>query len=458
MSDTRAQVPLFDVDVDAVASVREHVENQLSVSEVRPTDVAAAAKRHAEEGLRLLLERRSRLYSDPMTDHMRESVIARVMADLFGLGGIDILLEDQSIENIFVNGFDDVHVARRNGERETLEAQVADNNEELISYIQRAASKFGHTERSFDEANPRLDLQLPGGQRLHAIQVVTPNPTVTIRCPIQEKITLTGLVERKMMDQSIAVFLLSAVLAKCNIIVAGGTGTGKTTMLRALLYEVPIDERLLVIEDTAELQIAHWQAPEYNIVEMETRDANAGGTGAFTMLDLTRECLRMSPDRVVLGEVRGAEALYMLKAMSQGNDGSMCSIHAESAEGTADRVRTYCAEGSSLLPLGVIDALYRNAVHLVVHISMIPDDERPGKKRRIVSHIVEVVKGTYAGNGTETTEYRNLFGKKVGKLAAVNDSDHEPSEALMERLSAAGCPPWEAFKSGEVAARRSKAR
>lgn len=219
-------------------------------------------------------------------------------------------------------------------------------------------------------------------------------------------------------------FLSAAVRARLNIIVAGGTGTGKTTLLRAMLHEVPPHERIITIEDTSELGLAAFEDDHPNVVEMETRQANMEGVGELTMLELTRECLRMSPDRVVLGEVRGAEALYMLKAMSQGNDGSMCTVHADSAQGVADRVRGYCAEGATSLPMAVIDGFYKNAVDLVVHLRVLPN------RRRVVSAVVEVEKG-----GDEGIRYNELWSPVAGGLGVPHVA---PSERVMDRLRHSG--------------------
>jgi Flp pilus assembly CpaF family ATPase len=214
------------------------------------------------------------------------------------------------------------------------------------------------------------------------------------------------------------------------MIVAGGTGTGKTTLLRALLHEVPAQERIITIEDTIELNLSRFPELHPNVVEMETRQANVEGVGALTMMELTRECLRMSPDRVVLGEVRGAEALYMLKAMSQGNDGSMCTLHADSAYGVADRIRGYVSEGTSGLPMTVIDGFFRNAVDLVVHLRVLPD------RRRVVSSIIEVQK-----DFDEGVRYNELYTSRpdgIGRPATI------PTERLLEKLHFGGLAvhPW----------------
>ena len=303
-------------------------------------------------------------------------------------------------------------------------APVAESDEALVELVNRWASRLGRTERRFDVSNPRVDMRLPGGFRLHAIMAVTSRPTITIRCPHHRKIELVDQLGFGTIDAPMLAFLKAAVRARCNIIVAGGTGTGKTTLLRALLFEVPAHERIITIEDTLELSIAAFEDEHPNVVEMETRQANVEGVGELSMMDLTRECLRMSPDRVVLGEVRGAEALYMMKAMSQGNDGSMCTVHADSARGVADRIRGYCAEGLNEIPMSVIDGFYRNAVDLVVHLKVLPD------MRRVVSSIVEVQKDSADG-----IRYNELFAPRVDGTAVEATP---PSDFLAQRLRFAG--------------------
>ena len=259
---------------------------------------------------------------------------------------------------------------------------------------------------------------------------VTERPTVTIRCPYHRKVELSDQISFGTIDETMAQVLQAAVKSRCNIIVAGGTGTGKTTMLRAMLHQVPPQERIITIEDTIELSLSRFPDNHPNVVEMETRQANVEGVGALTMMELTRECLRMSPDRVVLGEVRGAEALYMLKAMSQGNDGSMCTLHADSAYGVADRIRGYVSEGTAGLPMTVIDGFFRNAVHLIVHLKVCTD------RRRVVSSIVEVQKDFDVG-----IRYNEIYSSKPDELARPATP---PSPQLLERLQHGGLKvnPW----------------
>ena len=422
--------PPIELDLEVVARIREETATEIAelrrderAIEISDADEAARTETIIWAKLDAYARRLEADDFEPLGLDVEEAIVRRVKADLFGLGGFEDYLYDPTVENIFVNGCDRVFVARAGGLGAEPMPPVAESDHALVELINRWASRLGRTERRFDVSNPRLDLRLPGGFRLHAIMEVTQRPTITIRCPFQRKVTLEDQIRFGTIDQPMAEFLTAAVRARSNIIVAGGTGTGKTTLLRALLYRIPPHERIVTIEDTAELGLSQFPDDHPNVVEMETRQANIEGVGELTMMELTRECLRMSPDRVVVGEVRGAEALYMLKAMSQGNDGSMCTVHADSARGVADRVRGYCAEGHDI-PMSVIDSFYRNAVDLVVHLKVLPD------RRRVVSTIVEVEKETSDG-----IHYNELFAEHPDGPAVPSVP---PSDRLWDRLARAG--------------------
>lgn len=428
--------PRLALDLPLVARIRE--ETAAEITEARRRARAGSEVDEADEAARseAIIWRRLDVHARlleadglPALDlEVEDAIVRRVKADLFGLGGFEEYLDDPTVENIFVNGCDRVFVNKSGALHPERVAPIAESDQALIDLINRWSSRLGRTERRFDVSNPRVDLRLPGGYRLHAIMEVTARPTITIRCPYRSQVRLTDQLRFGTIDQPMAEFLQAAVRARLNIIVAGGTGTGKTTLLRSMLFEVPAHERIITIEDTAELGLAQYEDSHPNVVEMETRQANIEGVGELTMMDLTRECLRMSPDRVVVGEVRGAEALYMLKAMSQGNDGSMCSVHADSARGVHDRIRGYCAEGLSDIPMMVIDSFYRNAVDLVVHLRILPGPDR----RRVVSSIVEVQK-----DNDEGVRYNELFAPQVDGPA---QPEVPPSDRLYERLRAAGLP------------------
>lgn len=428
-------MPDMAPELDLVSDIKSAVTARLSewrrTSDIAEIEFGTADDRfHAEnlvwEELNRVRQDRLAVGDTPLEMDAENAILDRVLADLFGLGGLEVYLNDPTIEDIFINGHDRVFVSRAGCHGAENVPPIAESDEALIELVNRWAAQLGRTERRFDSANPRVDLQLPGGYRLHAIMEVTRRPSVTIRCPRTQGVTLVDLIDRGTLDSRLVHFLQAAVRARCNIIVAGGTGTGKTTLLRSLLYEIGSHERVVTIEDTSELGLAADHVNHPNVVEMETRDANIEGQGEITMRDLTRECLRMSPDRVVVGEVRGAEALYMLKAMGQGNDGSMCTVHADSARNVASRIRGYCAEDAGSLPVSVIDSFYRNAVDLVVHLTLLPD------RTRVVASIVEVDKSI-----EDATHQTEIFGDSLDGPAKLVT---RPSERLVQRLLRAGMP------------------
>ena len=307
----------------------------------------------------------------PPLDERQEAEIATAVFDrLHGLGRLQPLLDDREIRDIHISGHARVWLELRDG-RKVRGPAISDSDTELIELIATAARRLGRSERRWDNAHPELNMQLPNGDRLHALMAVTGRPVVTIRRHDFTISRLPELVDRGTVDQEMADFLQAAVLAKQNLIVAGGTGTGKTTMLRCLINEIPPEERLITVEDSLELGLEHFEDLHPDYESLEAREANTEGVGAFTLAELVRAGLRMDPQRVIVGEVRGAEVLPMLLAMSQGNDGSMCSIHADSSKGVFGRLAMYAAMTRERLTPSVTNLLVAQAVDLVVHIGWV---------------------------------------------------------------------------------------
>jgi Flp pilus assembly CpaF family ATPase len=229
---------------------------------------------------------------------------------------------------------------------------------------------MGHREQRFDPSHPELNLQLPDGSRLFAAMEVTSHPTLIIRRHRFEISHLGQLVEKGLMTREVSQFLAAAVRSRRNIVIAGGTGSGKTTLLRALMNEVPRLERIVTIEDAFELGIEHFEDAHPDHDALQSRAANMEGNGEITMADLTRMALRMDPDRVVVGEVRGSEAFPMLLAMSQGNNGSMCTLHADSARTVFPKLLAYVAMSGSGLPSDTVNLLIGSAIHFVIHVGI----------------------------------------------------------------------------------------
>jgi Flp pilus assembly CpaF family ATPase len=317
-------------------------------------------------------------------DHSHDdALIDEAIAHVLGLGKLQPLLEDPEISDIHVRGNRPVWVKMRSGER-VQHPPIAHSDAELIELIRRIATRMGHREQRFDPAHPELNLQMQDGSRLFATMEVSSHPSLVIRRHRFDYSSLGELVSQQMMTSTVAQFLAASVRARCNIVIAGGTGTGKTTLLRALINEVPRTERIVTIEDAFEIGLEHFETAHPDHDSLQARPANTEGLGEINMSDLARMALRMDPDRVIVGEVRGAEAFPMLLAMTQGNNGSMCTIHADSARTVFPKLLAYVSLAELSLPPEAIYSLMSTAVHLVVHVQIVQG------VRRVVS-IHEVV-------------------------------------------------------------------
>jgi pilus assembly protein CpaF len=319
-----------------------------------------------------------------------ESALAQAIHDaLFGLGALQRLLDDESIENIDANGHADVWITRADGSKERAPA-IADSDEELIDTLRMTAARVGLTERRFDNGSPSLTLQLPDGSRLFAVMAVTSKPSVAIRRHRFPKVFLDDLVGLGSIDVALREFLAAAVRARRNFIVCGGVDAGKTTLLRAMLNEVGPEERIVTIEDNLELGLDRYPDLHPDVVALEAREENVEGEGAIDLATLVRWGLRMNPDRVIVGEVRGHEVIPMLNAMSQGNDGSMCTIHANSSLSAFSKLAMYAVQAPERLNLEATNLMVANAINFVVHIGTAAGGGEGGM-RRYVSSVREIV-------------------------------------------------------------------
>ncbi|GAB3208470.1 CpaF family protein [Marinactinospora thermotolerans] len=311
----------------------------------------------------------------PVLDPDTESMIARrVLAQVSGLGPLQPLLDDPEIENININGTK-VWVRYADGRREQRPA-VFQSPEELIALVRRIAAESTTGERRFDPGAPILDMPLPGGERMNAIMEVAREPAVSIRRHRYTSTTLERLRELGTLDDTLVALLRAAVRSRRNMVITGGTGAGKTTLLRAIASEIPPSERLVTIEDVFELGLDRDTAAHPDCVALQARPANIEGVGEITIADLVRTALRMSPDRVIVGETRGHETVPLLNAMSQGNDGSLTTLHASDSAGAFTKFGAYAAQSAERLPLEATAALVASAVHLVVHVSASPTGGR----------------------------------------------------------------------------------
>jgi Flp pilus assembly CpaF family ATPase len=321
-------------------------------------------------------------------------IIDEAISRVLGLGKLEHLLDDEDVSDIHIRGNRPVWLKMRNGEKR-MSPPIVDSDEELIELIRRIATRMGHREQRFDPSQPELNLQLRDGSRVFAAMDISMHPALIIRRHHFEFSHLTELVQSKMMNSEIAQFLAAAVRAKFNIIVAGGTGSGKTTLLRSLINEIPQNERIVTIEDAFELGLEHFEDAHPDHDSLQSRSANSEGLGEVTMSDLTRMALRMDPDRVVVGEVRGAEAFPMLLAMSQGNNGSMCTMHADSPRSVFPKLLAYVSMAQTGVPTESINLLIASSIHFVVHV-------QSHDNARVITSIHEVVQSD--GIGISTNE------------------------------------------------------
>ena len=310
-------------------------------------------------------------------------ITSAVIAQVLGLGRLQPLLEDDEISDIHVRGNAPVWVKLRNGLREMREP-IVETDDELIELVRRAATRLSRQERRFDAGTPELNMQLPDGSRLFATMDVSLRPSLVIRRHRFEISSLNELRMRGLLTVELQDFLSAAVRARRNIVIAGGTGSGKTTLLRALINEVPVSERLVTIEDAYELGLNHFEHLHPDHDSLQSRPANVEGQGEVTLADLTRMALRMDPDRVIVGEVRGAEAFPMLMAMSQGNNGSMCTMHADSTRSVFPKLAAYVSMASTGLPVDTVNLLLASALHFVIYISNAGSERQVASVREVV--------------------------------------------------------------------------
>jgi Flp pilus assembly CpaF family ATPase len=319
----------------------------------------------------------------PLDPAAEQQVADRIYADLWGLGGFQPYLDDPHVESVNANGCDQVFVQYSGGARSQVPA-VAGSDEELTGLIRAIAARGGIEERRFDRSSPRVSLPLPGGGRLFAVQAVTGRPCVAIRRDRLSRAGLRELARNGTVDEPVAAFLTALVKARKNLLISGGTSVGKTTLLRALASAIPPGERLITIEDSLELALDWDSRAHPDVVAMQSREPNTEGEGEITLAELVRWALRMTPDRVLVGEVRGAEVIPMLNAMSQGNDGSMTTIHASSSRGAMLKLAAYAAQSPEHLTLEDTGLLIAGAIHFVIQLAW----DTSG--RRCVSSVREI--------------------------------------------------------------------
>lgn len=306
----------------------------------------------------------------------KQKLIAEIIDETIGFGPINRLIRDPSISEIMVNGPQNVYVERKG--RLVLTDVVFKDDQHVMRVIEKIVAPLG---RRIDESSPMVDARLPDGSRVNAIipPLALNGPSITIRKFSEKPYTVKDLINFGTMTPEVAMFLKTCVEARLNIVVSGGTGSGKTTTLNVISSFIPDDERIVTIEDAAELQLA-----QEHVVRLETRPPNIEGKGAITIRDLVRNSLRMRPDRIVVGEVRSGEALDMLQAMNTGHDGSLTTGHANSPRDMLSRLETMVLMAGMDLPVRAIREQIASAIDLIVHQARLKDGSRK------ITHITEI--------------------------------------------------------------------
>jgi pilus assembly protein CpaF len=385
--------------------LRSRVQDRL-INELNPQiDLSNPAKvrKQVEEIFNAILDSESIVLSRSERQRLFESIAA----DIIGLGPIEPLLADDEVSEIMVNGPKQVYVEKK-GKLIKTDITFTDD-EHVMRIIDRIVAPLG---RRVDESSPMVDARLKDGSRVNVVirPLALNGPTITIRKFRKDKLTVQDLVRFGSMSQDMADFLAACVQARLNIVVAGGTGSGKTTLLNVLSSFIPEDERIITVENAAELQLR-----QEHVVTLESRPPNVEGKGEVTIRDLVINCLRMRPERIIVGECRGGETLDMLQAMNTGHDGSMTTIHANTPRDAVSRIETMCLMAGMDLPARAIREQIASAIHVFVQQSRLKDGSRK------VTQITEV-----AGMEGDVVVLQDIFvfeqtgidekGKIVGQL------------------------------------------
>lgn len=340
-----------EVDAELLKEQDEELKRKLLAEQVEDFIIEISSEEHIS-------------YTRAEHDKLLEDLIHEIL----GLGPIEPLLKDPSITEVMVNGYQNIYIERK-GLLERTNVSFKDN-QHVLHIIEKIVSPIG---RRIDESSPYVDARLRDGSRVNAIipPLALDGPSLTIRKFFQEKLQADDLIRFGSLTKEMVDFLSACVRARLNIIISGGTGSGKTTTLNVLSSFIPPDERIITVEDAAELRLY-----QEHVVRLETRPPNIEGKGAVTVRDLVRNCLRMRPDRIIVGEVRSGEALDMLQAMNTGHDGSLTTVHANSPRDVLARISTMVLMAGMELPIQAIREQIASAINLIVQQSRLQDGSR----------------------------------------------------------------------------------
>jgi pilus assembly protein CpaF len=385
-----------------VHKVHQRMLQEMDLSAVEKLDAARAREAVTVAARQLVMQEAPSLMGDD-----RERVVKRVIEEAIGYGPIESLLDDDTVSEVMVNAPDEIFF-ERDGVIYLSPLRFRDNMH-IMRIVERIIAPLG---RRVDESSPYVDARLPDGSRVNIVipPLVPRSPTMTIRKFRREKYTMADLVSNGTLTDFIGEFLSSCVKQRLNILISGGTGTGKTTLLNAMSAYIPNSERIISIEDPIEMKLQ-----QSHVISMEARPANIEGKNEVSQRDLVRNALRMRPDRIIIGEVRGSEAFDMLQAMNTGHEGSLTTVHANSPRDALSRIENMVMMAGFDLPMRAIREQIASALHLVIQIARFSD----GKRR--ITHVTELT-----GREGDTVTMQDLFawrqdamlpdGKIVGEL------------------------------------------
>lgn len=409
--------------LETLENLKRDIHNKL-VDKLDLTKVGELQGEVLRREIRLVVEHLCDSEETLLNRAEREQLIEEVLDETFGLGPLEMLLKDQTISDILINGPKSVYVERR-GKLEKTDVEFRDN-QHLLQIIDRIVSKVG---RRVDEVSPMVDARLPDGSRVNAIipPLALDGAAVSIRRFGSNPLKLEDLLHFRAFTPEIVLLLEAAITGRLNLVISGGTGSGKTTLLNTLSNFIPSHERIVTIEDAAELQLQQEHA-----VRLETRPPNIEGKGQISATDLVRNALRMRPERIIIGECRGGETLDMLQAMNTGHDGSLTTMHANSPRDAISRLETMIMMSGFEMPIKAMRQQISSAVHLIVQTNRLQ-----GGPRR-VTHVTEIV-----GMEEDTVVMQDIFrymqegvdeaGRARGRFESTGIRP-----TFMERLESAG--------------------
>jgi pilus assembly protein CpaF len=429
-NDLRIIPPIARVSRPVPARVSQQIKTAVHQELIRRMDLEKISQMHenraSQQQLLVVILQLIDEQKIPLSLRERDGLAQEVLDEVFGLGPLEPLLKDPTVNDILVNTYNSVYVERRGVLEKT--SVIFQDNQHLMQIIDRIVSAVG---RRVDESSPMVDARLKDGSRVNVIipPLAVDGPILSIRKFSAKPLSAQDLVRNKSLTQPMLQMLENCVRARLNIIVSGGTGSGKTTLLNVLSAFIPADERIITIEDPAELQLQ-----QADVVRLETRPPNVEGKGAVHQRELVSNALRMRPDRIILGEVRGEECLDMLQAMNTGHDGSITTVHANTPRDALSRIETMTMMSDVRLPETAIRAQVASAIQLIVQIARMSD----GSRR--ITFITELT-GAYS----DVISMQDIFVfEKEGITATGKVKGHYRSTGVVpkfnERLVEAGIP------------------